>query len=132
MTGEQIKQWKESRDIARAIADPESRRVALEKVYDQRDDLQMECIQHQADRIKKCLAKTEMMELDVGHIKNELGVVKDEMGPLKSTCEEYKLMKERGRGAIWGVRLAIAIAGVVGFETLKGLFNALHGAMTVQ
>ena len=120
MTSEQIKQWKQSRDIARAISDEGSRKIALEKVYDQRDDLQMECIQHQADRIKKCLAKSESMEKDIANIKCEIA-------PLKETCTEYNVLKERSKVAMWGARISIAVVAVVGFETAKGLFDVLSG-----
>jgi hypothetical protein len=55
MTEDQIDQWKEERDIARAISDDASRGVALQKVYDHRDDMMMECIAHQSDRVKMIL-----------------------------------------------------------------------------
>jgi hypothetical protein len=55
MTEDQIKQWRESRDIARAIADDSSRSIALQQVYDQRDEMMMECIAHQSDRVKMIL-----------------------------------------------------------------------------
>lgn len=126
MTSEQIKQWKQSRDIARGIADPESRRIALEKVYDQRDDLQMECIQHQADRIKLCLKRSETTEIDISNIKADLSNIKDEMKPLKKTSAEFTTMKERGKGAIWGARVCLAVGSVVGFEAVKGLLSALQ------
>lgn len=52
MTEKQIRDWKRERDIARAIADDESREKALQEVYDHKDDMIMECIAHQSDRVK--------------------------------------------------------------------------------
>lgn len=64
MTDDQIEQWKVEREIARAIADPDSRKAALEKVYDHRDEMQMQCIAHQSRRQK------EMMD-DIAEIKRD-------------------------------------------------------------
>lgn len=64
MTDEQIEQWKVEREIARAINDPESRRAALEKVYDHRDEMQMQCIAHQSRRQKEMMA-------DIAEIKRD-------------------------------------------------------------
>lgn len=55
MTEEQIKNWKVERDIARAIKEEESRTIALQSVYDHRDDMMMECIAHQSNRVKEIM-----------------------------------------------------------------------------
>lgn len=55
MTDEQIKNWKRERDIAREIADEDSRKKALEQVYDHRDEMMMECIAHQSNRVKEIM-----------------------------------------------------------------------------
>lgn len=55
MTEKQIKDWKVERDIARAIKDEEDRRIAVQKVYDHRDDMMMECIAHQSTRVKEIM-----------------------------------------------------------------------------
>lgn len=52
MTDEQIKSWKHERDMARAILNEADRQVALQKCYDNRDEMMMTCIAHQGDRIK--------------------------------------------------------------------------------
>ena len=52
MTDEQIKAWKHERDMARAIVNEEDRQVALQKCYDNRDEMMMTCIAHQGDRVK--------------------------------------------------------------------------------
>jgi hypothetical protein len=52
MTDEQIKAWKHERDMARAIVDETDRQVALQKCYDNRDEMMMTCIAHQGDRVK--------------------------------------------------------------------------------
>lgn len=55
MTEKQIKDWKVERDIARAIKYEEDRRIAVQKVYDHRDDMMMECIAHQSNRVKEIM-----------------------------------------------------------------------------
>ena len=52
MTDEQIKAWKHERDMARAIVNETDRQVALQKCYDNRDEMMMTCIAHQGDRVK--------------------------------------------------------------------------------
>lgn len=52
MTDEQIKDWKHERDMARAISNDADRQVALQKCYDNRDEIMMTCIAHQGDRVK--------------------------------------------------------------------------------
>ena len=52
MTDEQIKDWKHERDMARAITNETDRHIALQKCYDNRDEMMMTCIAHQSDRVK--------------------------------------------------------------------------------
>lgn len=52
MTDEQIKAWKHERDMARAIVNEQDRQNALQKCYDNRDEMMMTCIAHQSDRVK--------------------------------------------------------------------------------
>ena len=52
MTEQQIKDWKHERDMARAIKNDEDRERSLQECYDHRDDMMMECIAHQSDRVK--------------------------------------------------------------------------------
>ena len=61
MTEDQIEQWEEERDIARAIEDEASRHTALQKVYDHRDKMMMTCIAHQSDRVKMILKDHDAM-----------------------------------------------------------------------
>lgn len=125
MTDAQIKQWKVERDIARAIKDEEERKKALEKVYDHRDDLQMECIQHQADRIKTCLAKSTNIEAEITELKNATTNQQVQINKCLETDGEFRRMKECGKGVALGVKIAIAVGSVIGFEALKGLVTAL-------
>ena len=107
MTNEQIAQWKRERDIAKAIKDQKERAIALEKVYDHRDDLQMECIQHQADRIKMSLQNDQILNAKVEKIEADLK-------PLKETDVDYRAWKLRAQGAqmLWKIlRYAAAIGG---------------------
>lgn len=114
MTAAQIEQWKRERDIARAIQDPESRRVALEKVYDHRDDMQMECIQHQADRIKAGLENDAVLNAKLDKMGGRVESVENELVPLKKTHKEFEAWKLRAQGAqlLWRLlRYAAAIGG---------------------
>lgn len=52
MNDEQIKAWKHERDMARAIGNETDRQIALQKCYDNRDEMMMTCIAHQGDRVK--------------------------------------------------------------------------------
>ena len=98
MTEDQIKQWKRERDIARKIEDPESRRKALEEVYDHRDEMQMTCIAHQANRIKQCLENNIETERNVSEMRTEIKSLRDEMKPLKETDKEFREAKIEARG----------------------------------
>lgn len=114
MTTEQIEQWKRERDIARAIKDPTERAIALEKVYDHRDDLQMECIQHQADRIKTSLQNDKVLNDKIDKLDGRVAKVEGEMKPLKETDREYRAWKLRAEGAklLWRLlRYGAAIGG---------------------
>ena len=114
MTAEQIEQWKRERDIARAIKDPTERATALEKVYDHRDDMQMECIQHQADRIKKGLENDLSLSRKFDKIDGRVGKLEEDLKPLKETDKDYRAWKLRAEGAklLWRLlRYAAAIGG---------------------
>lgn len=92
MTEEQIRNWKVERDIARSIKDENERRAALEKVYDHRDEMQMECIAHQSDRVKAIKANLEAMKVEISDVKKDLR-------PCVETDKEYRIQKERIKGA---------------------------------
>lgn len=114
MTAEQIEQWKRERDIARAIKDPTERVTALEKVYDHRDDMQLECIQHQADRIKTSLQNDAILSGKIDKLDGRVAKVEVEMKPLKETDKDYRAWKLRAEGAklLWRLlRYAAAIGG---------------------
>lgn len=114
MTAEQIEQWKRERDIARAINDPTERAIALEKVYDHRDDMQLECIQHQADRIKTSLQNDAVLSGKIDRLDGRIAKVEGEMTPLKETDKDYRAWKLRAEGAqlLWRLlRYGAAIGG---------------------
>lgn len=119
MTDEQIAAWKVERDIARGISDENERSKALQKVYDHRDEMQMTCIAHQSRRQKEMIG-------DITELKAKLSSQEIVLRSCQESDKEFRTMKERGKGAIWGARLFIALAGVVGFETLKGIVSALQ------
>ena len=114
MTVEQIEQWKRERDIARAIKDPNERAIALEKVYDHRDDLQMECIQHQAERVKTSLRNDAVLNAKLDKMGARVDAVEKDLVPLNETNDELKAWKLRAQGAqmLWKLlRYAAAIGG---------------------
>lgn len=114
MTVEQIEQWKRERDIARAIKDPNERAIALEKVYDHRDDLQMECIQHQAERVKTSLRNEAVLNDKLDKMGARVDAVEKDLVPLNETNDELKAWKLRVQGAqlMWKLlRYAAAIGG---------------------
>ena len=116
MTAEQIEQWKRERDIARAIQDHTERTIALEKVYDHRDDMQMECIQHQADRIKAGLKNDEMLNSKLDKMSERIDKVEDEIVPLEKTTKEIDDWKLKAQGAkiMWSIIRYLIAAGAGG------------------
>lgn len=118
MTDEQIAAWKTERSIARGIKDPEERRIALEKVYDHRDEMQMTCIAHQSGRVKELLSRSEANS-------DGLKDLNDRIVPLEAMKKEYEKAKERGIGAKWGFGVALVLVGKFGWDAVSGLFNAL-------
>lgn len=125
MTDEQIEQWKRERDIARAIEDDKDRSVALQKVYDHRDEMQMRCICHQSRRQK------EMVE-DIKLLQTEMGTVKHELIPLKALNQRTHDWRERIKGGKALLRILKALGAVgVGAGLAKGIdWSALARAMS--
>ena len=103
MTSAQIEQWKVERDIARQSGDPE----LIQRAYDHRDDMMMECIQHQADRVKQSLVNDERLE---GEIKG----LQAALAPCVESDREYRAGKLMAKGAKWAVGAIIGISTVVG------------------
>ena len=116
MTAEQIEQWKRERDIARSIKDHKERAIALEKVYDHRDDMQMECIQHQADRIKAGLKNDEVLNSKLDKMSERIDNVEGDIVPLKKTTKEINDWKLKAQGAkiMWTLIRYLVAAGAGG------------------
>lgn len=119
MTDQQIKQWKAERDIARSIKDPEERRNALEKVYDHRDEMQMECIAHQSGRVKDLVS--------------DMITVKAVLKPIKEQYDEIEIKKIEARGAFKFFKFLKVVAALGGgagimkmFEYLPKILSALN------
>ena len=110
MTDQQIEQWKREREIARAIEDPHSREVALQQVYDHKDDMMMECIAHQSNRLKEVEKKVNAIEIDLPQ--------------LRQTAREWHNVKIETRGAkiLWKILKLVASAGG-GMVIMKVLSN---------
>lgn len=117
MTDEQIAAWKTERSIARGIKDPEERRIALEKVYDHRDEMQMTCIAHQSGRVKELLSRSEANT-------DGLKELNDRIVPLEAMKKEYEKLKERSIGAKWGFRIALILVGKFGWDAISSLFSS--------
>ena len=105
MTSEQIKAWRVERDIARESGSKE----LIQKAYDHRDDMMMECIQHQADRMKKGLANDERFEKQLSTMDNRLVKIEDELPPLKETAKDYKEKILIAKGAQGGIQMLITV-----------------------
>lgn len=116
MTDAQIEQWKVERGIARAIADPESRRVALEKVYDHRDEMQMQCIAHQSRRQKEMMA-------DIADIKRDHPAL---VAHLHAEQQE----EQQRKGATRLLRWLITIGAFGGGSTATYLLPKLISLLT--
>lgn len=124
MTAAQIEQWKRERDIARAIQDPKERAIALEKVYDHRDDMQMECIQHQADRIKIGLENDKMLGDKIDNLGKRVNEAESDIKPLKAMHKEYEGWKLRVQGASMLWKLLKYGAAIGGSSYITYLLNA--------
>lgn len=109
MTDEQIAQWKTERDIARAISDDESRSVAMQKVYDHRDEMMMTCIAHQSARTKGLVS-------DVAQLKKD-------MEPVKETDREFREMKVKKSGFMLAVSVAKYVVAMGGGAALLRLLG---------
>lgn len=79
MTEEQIKVWRQHRDIAKQIEDPVQRQLALDKLYEEKDDLMQECFQKQSARIKNVIANQIEMKDDINQIKGDFIMLNDNM-----------------------------------------------------
>lgn len=77
MTEEQIKVWRQHRDIAKQIEDPVQRQLALDKLYEEKDDLMQECFQKQSTRIKNVIANQIEMNDNINQIKDDVIMLND-------------------------------------------------------
>ncbi|MGN0846443.1 MAG: hypothetical protein ACI4RA_03550, partial [Kiritimatiellia bacterium] len=93
MTDEQIAAWKKERDIAREIADPESRRKALEAVYDHRDEMQMTCIAHQSKRQKEMIADLAAIKRDHPALVAHLREVEKEKLRFQGMARAWRILR---------------------------------------
>jgi len=120
MTAEQIKNWMKERDIARAISDSAEREKALEAVYDHKDDMMLECIQHQADRVKIGLANDALLDAEIKGLKGAVNGLRDELKPLKESDKDYRQWKLKIQGGIllWKI-LKYLVAGGCGAALLR-------------
>ena len=125
MTDEQIEQWKRERDIARAIEDDKDRSIALQKVYDHRDEMQMRCICHQSRRQKEMIG-------DIKSLQTEMGTVKHELIPLKAMNRNARAWRERIKGGKLLITIVKALgAAGIGAGIAKGVdWNSIMSALT--
>ena len=83
MTEEQIKTWRKHRDIAKKIEDPVQRQLALDKLYEEKDDLMQECFYKQSMRIKNVVAMQ-------GDLKNDVKTSKEKLTDIDTSVNEMK------------------------------------------
>lgn len=105
MTAKQIEDWRVERDIARESG----RKDLIDKAYDHRDDMMMECIQHQADRMKQALANDERFEKKLTTMDDRLVKMEEELPPLKETAKDYKEKILMAKGAQSGINALITV-----------------------
>ena len=105
MTAKQIADWRVERDIARESG----RKDLIDKAYDHRDDMMMECIQHQADRMKQGLANDAKFEQQLSKMDTRLIKIEDEMPSLQETAKDYKEKILIAKGAQGGIKVFITI-----------------------
>lgn len=124
MNAKQIEDWKRERDIARAIRDPEERKIALVKVYDHRDDMQMECIAHQAERIKIGLQNDAILDGKIETVKRNLADFKKEVEPCLESDKDYRAWKLKLEGGIWLWRILRYAAAAGGGAVILKMLQA--------
>ena len=83
MTEEQIKTWRKHRDIAKKIEDPVQRQIALDKLYEEKDDLMQDCFYKQSKRIKEVVAMQEDLQKDLKQSKEKLTDIDSSMNEMK-------------------------------------------------
>ena len=83
MTEEQIKTWRKHRDIAKKIEDPVQRQLALDKLYEEKDDLMQECFYKQSKRIKDVVAMQEDLNKDLKQSKEKLTDIDSSVNEMK-------------------------------------------------
>ena len=83
MTEEQIKTWRKHRDIAKKIEDPVQRQIALDKLYEEKDDLMQDCFYKQSKRIKEVVAMQEDLNKDLKQSKEKLTDIDSSVNEIK-------------------------------------------------
>lgn len=83
MTEEQIKTWRKHRDIAKKIEDPVQRQIALDKLYEEKDDLMQDCFYKQSKRIKEVVAMQEDLNKDLKQSKEKLTDIDSSVNEMK-------------------------------------------------
>lgn len=111
MTDEQIKAWKHERDMARAIQSESDRQVALQKCYDNRDEMMMTCIAHQGDRVKLIMKDHNDMVQSHKAFQAMLTKEKNEKEVYKKILSAVKWIAALGGGGGIGAAITKLIGG---------------------
>lgn len=111
MTDEQIKAWKHERDMARAIQSESDRQVALQKCYDNRDEMMMTCIAHQGDRVKLIMKDHNDMVQSHKTFQAMLTKEKNEKEVYKKILSAVKWIAALGGGGGIGAAITKLIGG---------------------
>ena len=111
MTDEQIKAWKHERDMARAIVNETDRQVALQKCYDNRDEMMMTCIAHQGDRVKLIMKDHNDMVQSHKTFQSMLAQEKHEKEVYKKVLAVVKWLVALGGGGGIGAIITNLIGG---------------------
>lgn len=90
----------------------------------------MECQKKTGDRVKQQMERIESFETKMDGFERKLDSVvqtigshTQEISELKKTANEFSNMKERGKGAVWAVKLLQALAAGGG---LAGIYKLLE------
>lgn len=128
MTEEDVKNWKVERDIARQSGNPELLQIA----YDHRDDLMMNCIQRQADRVKALIDHKRTVDTELKEVKNTVSAICTKLDEHSLVVEEVKKDKIKGQGIILALKILGWISAAGGSGAIGWILAVANKANGIQ
>ena len=132
MTEEQVTKWREQRDKAKQIEDPEAREKALDIVYDMKDDLQLECQRKMADRIKGFVESDKVQQGKIAEIKSSVQKLQSDFEEDHETVKEIKEGKLKASGVVLALKWLGYIAAAGGGSVITWLLSVASKAAEAQ